>query len=84
MHWQDFVFTAGNIIFALALIPTIQGKSKPALSTSLTTGLVLYIFSFAYFSLALWFSTVTSFISGSLWLFLALQKYLSSKKEDFN
>ena len=73
MHWQDLIFTVGNIIFALALIPTILGKNKPALSTSLTTTIVLYIFSLAYLSLSLWFSTIASFISGSLWLILALQ-----------
>jgi hypothetical protein len=77
MHWQDFIFTAGNIIFALALIPSILSKNKPAISTSLITGIMIYIFSLSYFSLTLWFSAIASFISGSLWLILALQKYLS-------
>jgi len=75
MHWQDFVFTAGNIVFSAALIPSIVGKSKPALLTSLTTGVVLIVFAATYMTLSLTYSAVTSTVSGCLWLTLAIQKY---------
>ncbi|MDF2460727.1 MAG: hypothetical protein K0S68_130 [Candidatus Saccharibacteria bacterium] len=75
MHWQDLVFTAGTIIFAVALIPSVLGKDKPALATSLSTGLVLVVFCFTYASLSLWFSAISVLATASMWLIMAWQKY---------
>ena len=79
MHWQDFILMVGNVVFTLALIPSILSKDKPALSTSLTTGIVLLIFSLTYFSLSLWLSTIAALITSFLWLILAFQKYYFTK-----
>lgn len=75
MIWQDWAFGIGTIIFSVALIPSILGKEKPALSTSLPTGITLMFFAFTQASLSLWLACVASVIAGSLWLTLAVQKY---------
>lgn len=80
MLWQDWVFSIGQIIFVIALIPTIKGKDKPALSTSLITGAILLAFAFSYMALSLLFSTVTSIVMSLSWFILAYQKYKQIKK----
>lgn len=80
MPWQDWVLSAGLFIFSIALVPTILGKEKPALSTSFITGSVLLIFAFVYATLSLWFSAVSVIINGLLWLTLFVQKYLQIKQ----
>jgi hypothetical protein len=74
MLWQDWVFTVGNIIFAVALLPSVFGKNKPEVTTSLMTGVVLLIYSFTQFTLSLWFSSFTTLITACIWLLLAFQK----------
>jgi hypothetical protein len=74
MLWQDYVLTIGSIVFAVALIPAIVAKEKPPLSTSVPTFFFLYLFSFVYLTLHLWLSTVTTLITGSMWLILAIQQ----------
>lgn len=75
MIWQDFVFTIGSWIFIIALLPAIFGKNKPPTSTSLINGLVLILFSVAYFSLELWLSAASVAILALAWMFLGWQKY---------
>ena len=75
-HVQDLILTLGSLVFVVALIPTVLGKHKPALSTSVSTGLVLFVFVGVYISLRLWFTAATTFLTGSLWIALAVQKYL--------
>jgi hypothetical protein len=65
----------GSIIFAVALIPSVTSKEKPALSTSLPTGVVLLIFALTYVTLSLWFSAASTAATGILWLTMAAQKY---------
>jgi hypothetical protein len=60
---QDLILTAGSIIFIAALIPSMTGKAKPALSTSVLTGSVLLVFAGVYVILHLWFSGLTTFIT---------------------
>lgn len=74
--WQDYVFTSGAIILTAALIPTIlDKKEKPALSTSLVSGVILVVFSSVYYSLSLRLSALMVGIHGILWFVLAVQKY---------
>ena len=80
MLWQDWVITLGSLIFVLALFPSVLGKDKPALSTSLMTGTVLVIFALVYLTLSLWTSAVTTFLTGTLWFILAIQKIINNKK----
>lgn len=80
MQWQDWVLSTGTIIAISSLVPTIRGKHKPALSTSVVTTLVLVVFAFTYMSLSLWFSAISVTLGAIAWLILALQKYRQLKK----
>jgi len=81
MQWQDWIFTLGQAIFVIALIPTIKGKSKPALSTSLVTGAILIAFALSYLTLKLWFSAIASIVISGAWFLLAFQKSQQTKKK---
>lgn len=74
MLWQDWVFGVGAIIFAAALVPSILGKDKPSLATSIPTGTILMVYAFTQASLSLWFAAVTSVLAGVLWFTLAIQR----------
>jgi hypothetical protein len=80
MSIQDFILTVGSVIFLIALLPMLQATEKPVIKTSLTTGIVLCVFSATYASLELYFSAVMTLLSGGIWLTLAWQKYASSLK----
>lgn len=82
MSWQDIVFTFGQFIFVIALIPTIKGKDKPAFISSLITTIILIVFGTTYISLKLWGSAFMSFTTGTAWGILTVQKYLIDKKKN--
>ena len=79
MLWQDYVLTIGSLVCSIALVPAVMAKEKPPLSTSVPTFFFLYLFSFIYSTLFLWLSAVTSALTATLWLILAIQKYKSSR-----
>ena len=74
MSWQDFVFMFGNIVFFLALIPSIMSEDKPSKWTSLSTAIVMTIFVVTYYSLSLMYATVTGSFSALAWWVLYFQK----------
>lgn len=80
MPWQDWIFTVGQLIFIIALIPSIRSKDKPAFTSSLITAVILIGFAATYTSLELWGSAIFAFLNASAWGILAIQKYLSNKK----
>lgn len=67
MRWQDFVIGAISVVFALGLIPSIRGNNKPAISTSLVTGVGLVVMGFVDLTLHLWITSIICVISGILW-----------------
>lgn len=77
--WQDIVLSAGSLIFAFALLPSVFSPNKPSLWTSLSTGIVLAIFTIVYASLSLWYAVTTTALTAVLWLILAFQKKFTSK-----
>jgi hypothetical protein len=79
--WQDIVIAAGSLVFAVALIPSVLSKDKPALSTSVMTGTVLVVFSITYATLSLWYATITTSLAAGLWIALAVQKLKKHSKE---
>lgn len=81
MLWQDFIFTIGQFIFVLALIPSIKGKDKPAFITSLITTLILFSFAATYFTLGLWGSGLFAALNATAWGILAIQKFLLDRKQ---
>lgn len=81
MHWQDIVLSIGQWIFVLALLPSVFGKDKPALASSLLTGGVLSVFGFVYATLGLWSAVVATSAVAGTWFILAWQKYREKTKK---
>ena len=79
-HWQDIVLAAGNVIFALALLPSVLGKDKPALATCLMMAGVLAVFVVVYGSLTLWYGMIAVMVTTSLWTTLSIQHLLRKKR----
>lgn len=75
MQWQDIVISVGGVILSLALLPSVFGKDKPPLSTSLLTGVILLTFAVTYYTLSLTFAFVSVGSNGVLWMILAWQKW---------
>jgi len=73
--WQDWVISIGQFLFLVALIPSIRSAEKPALGTSLMTGIVLTVFAFTQFTLGLYFSVVSAITISIGWYILAWQSY---------
>ncbi len=78
--WQDYILAVGAFLFSLALIPTIRSKQKPALTTSVLTSAVLWVFAITYATLELWLATVAQILGAGLWGFLAVQTVRLKKK----
>jgi len=79
MTWQDIVFSVGSWIFIIALLPSLFGKDKPPISTSLLTGSVLLIYALTYVSLDFWLSVASTGLLAIAWLTLGIQKFLANK-----
>lgn len=71
--WQDAVFSTGEIVFLVGLLPSIFSDSKPAGATSLVTALMLYSFMAVHASFKLWVAFCLTFVTASLWLTLFIQ-----------
>jgi hypothetical protein len=74
MEWQEAIFALGSCTFMLALIPSIIERKPPALSTSVTTGVTLALFSVAYMTMGFWYAGVASLITAVMWAMLAYQR----------
>lgn len=79
MHWQDVVLTIGQIIFIVALFPSILSKDKPALQTSILTSVVSFSIAIVYVTLSIKLAAISAGINGLLWLILAVQKYKTKR-----
>ena len=84
MIWQDLVLTFANLIFAISLIPQVYlgFKTKTGaitLATSIPTSTGLYIISFAYYTLSLNYSSILSFVNGTFWFILFIQRIYYKK-----
>jgi uncharacterized protein with PQ loop repeat len=84
MVWQDIILTIATIFLTYALIPqVIKGfktkKTAITFQTSLITFLGMYIVCFIYYTLNLYFSTITAFLTGTLWLILFIQSIIYKK-----
>ncbi len=81
MQWQDTVLTIGQVVFSFALIPTIFNKQKPALSSSLISGVFLMVYAIVFATLSLWFTVIPTILTGTCWFILAYQRYRNDKKK---
>lgn len=78
MVWQDLVIPFVNVLFIIALIPQIyhgfkMKKALITLQTSLITFSGLYILAVTFLTLKLYFSTIGTLVSATLWYVLLLQ-----------
>lgn len=73
--WQDWVMSVGQIVFCVALIPSLRSRSKPDLKTSVLTFLVLFTYLPAQWSLGLYWASAFTLILGIEWLLLAWQTW---------
>lgn len=80
MSWQDIVLTTCQFAFIIALLPSIYSKDKPALTTSVMNGTFLVIIGIVDLSLNLVGAALGLFVTATLWLVLAVQKYLIDQK----
>ena len=72
MVWQDIVIMVACFGFALALIPSILGKNKPARLSCLITVVLLTAIAVSFATLELWlsfWSEVTAIIAWGILLF---------------
>jgi hypothetical protein len=70
---NDLIFTAGSFVFLIALMPSIFTENKPNTKTSLTTSIILFVFTYNYIDLNLYFSAAVGFLTGVAWLVLYFQ-----------
>lgn len=77
--WQDTVIAICNLAFVPAMLPTILGKDKPALSTSVLNAIIVSIIAFALATLDLWLAFSSAAIIALTWAVLAVQKILMKR-----
>jgi hypothetical protein len=81
MHtWQDIVLAISVLAFNIALLPSLFGKQKPRIATSLLTALFLIPEVVVLFSLSLWYSFAMALLNAILWSTLASQRFLQIRK----
>lgn len=72
--WQDTVIAICHIAFLPAMWPTLRGKDKPALTTSVLNALIVSIIAFTLATLHLWLSFTTSVLIALTWTHLGRSK----------
>ena len=80
MHWQDWVFAIGGLLVLVSLVPTIRAEQKPALTTSLMTTVLVFIFASTMVTLGLILAAVTNYGISAAWGVLAVQGYRQQKR----
>jgi len=74
-NWHDVVLSVSVLAFNLALLPSLIGKQKPRMATSIMTALFLIPEVIVFFSLSLWYSFSMALLNALFWLMLAIQRY---------
>ena len=75
--WQDIILMIGNMLFFIALLPSIFTEHKPSKWTSLLTAATLTVFTCTYFTLDLVYATSTVGLTALAWWTLFFQKMKS-------
>ena len=84
MVWQDIIIAIANVLFAYSLVYQVhygfkEKKGFLTLQASIPTAIGLYAISFAFFTLNLYLSTLTSFFNGTMWFLLFVQRLIYKK-----
>ena len=77
MSWQDLVLAVGGFVIAAGIVPTILGRVKPAIVTSLTIVVVLGVSMFAFATLGLWLTAAGVALQFVLWGIVLAQTVLA-------
>lgn len=75
-RWQDAVFSIGQVVFLIGLLPSVFGPQKPDPLTSLMTAVMLCIFLSVYASYKLWATFALTLLTVGVWFLLAGQVLL--------
>jgi hypothetical protein len=81
---QDIIISAGNVVFGIALLPSMFSNKKPNKFTSLSTALILFVFCGTFVTLNMEFSAIMSWVNGCFWAILFGQQLLKERKEKRN
>lgn len=75
--WQDLVFSAGEVVFLIALAPSLfaRGTHIPVY-TGLSTSLMLYAFGAVQASYRNWLTLGLGLTTATIWLLLGLGVHL--------
>jgi len=76
MIWQDLVISFACFGFAIALIPSIRGRDKPAKSSCAITAGLLTAIAVCFATLGLWISFASEITAIVAWTILFFQKRL--------
>ena len=72
--WQDVVIMVACFGFAIALIPSIRGKNKPAKSSCAMTAILLAAIAISFATLGLWLSFASEITAIIAWGILLFQR----------
>lgn len=73
--WQDILLGGANWILLVSLLPSIVSKEeKPALASSIITGVCLLAIAFSYYSLGLLQAAIPASLVGIQWFILGYQR----------
>lgn len=81
MKWQEIILTLGQIIFIIALLPSVFSEDKPEIWTSILTGLVAFSIAITYITLSLPIAAISAGLNTVFWTILAIQKYKQNKQK---
>lgn len=75
MIWQDYVFTIGGFVFALALLPTVRNpEARVPARTSVSTAAVLTVYVFTQWSLRVHLGAIAGSLTALSWWFIAWKR----------
>lgn len=73
--WQDISLMLCNLVFLIALIPSLMSRDKPAKLTSLITASALTVYTVTYITLPFPYTTFVVALSAVAWWVLFFQKW---------
>jgi len=81
MHWQQTVLALGQIVFIVALLPSVFSSDKPEIWTSIITGTVALSIAITYITMSLPVAAISAFFNFVFWSILAFQKFRQMKQK---
>ena len=73
-NWQDWVLALGQMMFFIALLPSVFSEDKPNIWSSLLSGITLVILAYTFWTLGLLWGAVMTSVGAGTWFVLFFQK----------